>query len=77
MKKKNLKNLALQKKSISNLSSISKGGAEQSQRRTNCDYCAAPAPADPKPVACYTTGGHSCGIMCMLTDPNYSIRCSS
>jgi hypothetical protein len=28
--------------------------------------------------ACYTEhGGASCGLICMLTDPNYSILCSN
>ncbi|WP_298418537.1 hypothetical protein [uncultured Kordia sp.] len=37
MKKRNLKNLKLNKITISNFKL--KGGAEQSARRTNCDLC--------------------------------------
>ncbi|WP_205317983.1 class I lanthipeptide [Kordia sp. SMS9] len=39
MKKKNLKNLSLNKNSISKLQHSTVGGVEKSERRTNCPYC--------------------------------------
>lgn len=76
MKKKDLKNLELNKKSISDFSSISKAGAEQSERRSNCDYCPGPEPGDTKPAGCYTDGGDSCGFICQVTDAWFSMLCS-
>lgn len=40
MKKQNLNTLKLNKKSISSLSQKITGGAEISERRTNCRFCA-------------------------------------
>jgi hypothetical protein len=64
MKKKNLKSLNLNKKAISDFSNVSKtGGAEVSERRTNCDVCPGIAPAEP----CFShNDAASCGWICAI-----------
>ena len=78
MKKKNLKSLKLNKKSISNFNNELTGGQQISERTTSCYICPNPNPSpDPEPQKCYTEhGGASCGWVCQLTDPNYSLLCS-
>ena len=77
MKKSKFKKLKLNKESISKLAQAKIGGAIEAE---TCEGpcqggtgCCIPGPA-PK---CYTEhGGPSCGWICILTDPNYSLLCS-
>ncbi|WP_420572031.1 hypothetical protein [Kordia sp.] len=69
MKKRNLKNLKLNKNTVSLIKN--NGGAEQSARRTNCDLCNSnPNHTNGCPVKkCHSfDGGHSCGWICTLGD---------
>ncbi|MBC8757713.1 hypothetical protein H2O64_23805 [Kordia sp. YSTF-M3] len=56
MKKKNLRGLKLNKEYMSNLNDLN-GGAEKSQRRTNCELCI-------KPPTQAGTSCNTCGDSC-------------
>ena len=66
MKKRNLKNLVLNKQSISKFSTTIIGGREVSINETNCDYC----PVDPGP-----SGGGNETVNTRITDCICSIIC--